>query len=379
MSNFAIGLIGHEQFGNQPARLFGPVGCGPYDHALSWRSDARSCQRPFTFDFNHARAAVSVGSVAGLVGMAEMRDQRALTLGHIPDGLTGFGGDGNVIENELGVRHGVPAILCRSVRFRESPTTNCQRGAIRMYRSHALGKHGYPAPSCRGASIERPVDETRRCFRISNNVSDGFHGNVQPVSILLIVQPAILRPSTKTTWSSELSFSPIRYRSVSKVQMCVNLLPFSSASSCQCLRIDGKGHEIPAFLAHVRTCGSVSIVVPAATAVLARNVVQACHSGSVLRHGPTPTFTDRRTSVWPTRWKPSMAVEGGRKRSENRCPDLQKGNFGHSLSVKSAASTITIQPGQKSQLGTSLNTSHPAITPKGTETEKNGVSTMASA
>ena len=83
------GLIRHQQLQHHPARAPGPFAVRAHRHAGGRTPDARSGQHPLSLHFHHARAAVAVRPVAGLRVVAQVRDHRALPLGHLPEGLPG--------------------------------------------------------------------------------------------------------------------------------------------------------------------------------------------------------------------------------------------------------------------------------------------------
>ena len=62
-------------------------GRGMHDHARTRPALARGGEHPLPFDLDHARAAVAVGSVAGLMRVAEMGDVGAEAMRHLPDRL----------------------------------------------------------------------------------------------------------------------------------------------------------------------------------------------------------------------------------------------------------------------------------------------------
>ena len=69
-------------------------------------ADAGRREHALALDLDHAGAAVAVGPVAGLGQPAEMRDEGALALGHLPDGLAGLRLDLAAVEGELdGIGH----------------------------------------------------------------------------------------------------------------------------------------------------------------------------------------------------------------------------------------------------------------------------------
>ena len=83
----ARGLVGDQQLHHHPARGRRPLGRGVHDHARTRPALARGGEHPLPLDLDHARAAVAVGPVAGLVRVAEMRDVGAEAMRHLPDRL----------------------------------------------------------------------------------------------------------------------------------------------------------------------------------------------------------------------------------------------------------------------------------------------------
>ena len=94
-------LVGDEHLHHHPARSLRPLGVGMHHHPWRRPALARSGEHPLSFDLHHARAAVAVGPVAGLVGVAQMRDVGTEPMRDLPDRLAGGRLDGAAIEGEL--------------------------------------------------------------------------------------------------------------------------------------------------------------------------------------------------------------------------------------------------------------------------------------
>ena len=80
-------LVGHQHLHHHPARRFRPLGGGVHHQARRRPALARCGEHPLSLDLHHARAAVAVGPVAGLVRVAQMRDVGAETMRDLPDRL----------------------------------------------------------------------------------------------------------------------------------------------------------------------------------------------------------------------------------------------------------------------------------------------------
>ena len=100
VGDVALGLVGHQQLHDHLAGLVGALGGSADHHAFAGFTDAGRGQRALAVDLDHAGAAVAVGAVARLVGVAQVRDGRAFALGHLPDGFAGQGGDVLAVEGE---------------------------------------------------------------------------------------------------------------------------------------------------------------------------------------------------------------------------------------------------------------------------------------
>ena len=100
VGDVALGLIGDQQLHDHLAGLVGALGRSADHHAFAGLTDAGGGQRAFAVNLHHARAAVTVGAVARLVGVAQVRDGRAFALGHLPDGFAGQGGHVLAVEGE---------------------------------------------------------------------------------------------------------------------------------------------------------------------------------------------------------------------------------------------------------------------------------------
>src|SRR6056297_2500028 len=101
MRGVALGLVGKQHLDHHLARGFGAVRVGRDDHAFAGLADAGGHERTFALDFDHAGAAVAIGTIAGSGLVAEMRDYQATTIGDLPDRQTGFGLDLLSIECDL--------------------------------------------------------------------------------------------------------------------------------------------------------------------------------------------------------------------------------------------------------------------------------------
>ena len=80
-------LIGDEHLHHHPARGLRPLGGGVHHHARRRPALARCGEHPLALHLHHARAAVAVGPVAGLVRVAQMRYVGAETMRDLPDRL----------------------------------------------------------------------------------------------------------------------------------------------------------------------------------------------------------------------------------------------------------------------------------------------------
>ena len=100
VGDVALGLVGDQQLHDHLAGLVGALGGSADHHAFAGFTDAGRGQRALAVDLDHAGAAVAVGAVARLVGVAQVRDGRAFALGHLPDGFAGQGGDVLAVEGE---------------------------------------------------------------------------------------------------------------------------------------------------------------------------------------------------------------------------------------------------------------------------------------
>ena len=85
--DFARRLVGDEHLHHHPARGLRPLGGGTHHQARRHPALARSGEHPLALHLHHARAAVAVGPVAGLVRVAQMRDVGAETMRDLPDRL----------------------------------------------------------------------------------------------------------------------------------------------------------------------------------------------------------------------------------------------------------------------------------------------------
>jgi hypothetical protein len=93
-------LIRHQQLHHHGAGVLGTRVVGGDFHPLARRADAARGENALALDLHHAGAAVTVGPVARLVGVAEMRDIRGMTLRGLPDGLARVGVDIHAVELE---------------------------------------------------------------------------------------------------------------------------------------------------------------------------------------------------------------------------------------------------------------------------------------
>ena len=80
-------LVGHQHLHHHAARGFRPLGGGVHHQAGCRPALARCREHPLALDLHHARTAVAVGPVAGLVRVAQMRDVGAETMRDLPDRL----------------------------------------------------------------------------------------------------------------------------------------------------------------------------------------------------------------------------------------------------------------------------------------------------
>jgi hypothetical protein len=85
MRRLARWLVGHQQFDDHLAGLFGALVLRFTTMPSAGFADAGGGKRALALDLDHAGAAVAVGPVAGLVAPAQMRNGRAFALGHLPD------------------------------------------------------------------------------------------------------------------------------------------------------------------------------------------------------------------------------------------------------------------------------------------------------
>src|SRR5882672_9850139 len=103
---FARTHVAREQLEHHAARLGGALGLRRHLHAFRRLADARSREHPLALDLDHAGPAVAVHSIPRQVDVAQVRDLRALALGHVPNRLAWARGDFLAVqlENDL-VRH----------------------------------------------------------------------------------------------------------------------------------------------------------------------------------------------------------------------------------------------------------------------------------
>ena len=80
-------LVGDEQLHHHPARGLCPLGRGVHHQARRRPALARCGEHPLALDLHHARAAVAVGPVAGLMRVAQVRNVGAMTMRDLPDRL----------------------------------------------------------------------------------------------------------------------------------------------------------------------------------------------------------------------------------------------------------------------------------------------------
>ena len=98
-ARLAFGLVGQQQCQHLLPRLAGPLGAGALHHHAGGRlADAAGGEHALPLDLHHAGAAVAVGTVAGGVLEAQVRNGLAGTLGHLPEGLAGPGADLGAIQ-----------------------------------------------------------------------------------------------------------------------------------------------------------------------------------------------------------------------------------------------------------------------------------------
>ena len=96
----ALGLIGEQQLHDHAPRGPGPVRSGHHLHAGRRLADAGCREHALALDLDHAGAAVAIGAIAGLGQPAQVRDDGALALGDLPDGLAGPRLDLAAVERE---------------------------------------------------------------------------------------------------------------------------------------------------------------------------------------------------------------------------------------------------------------------------------------
>ena len=116
-------LVREQHLEDHPARGFGAFGSGAHRHAFGRQTDAGRGEHPLALDLDHAGAAVAVGAVARLVGIAKMRNFRPQTVRDLPDRLARRGRDGLTVQRECSrFAHGAaPAPIWYALRRRQPP------------------------------------------------------------------------------------------------------------------------------------------------------------------------------------------------------------------------------------------------------------------
>ena len=94
------GLVGNQQLHHHAAGLLfaGLIRC--HDHPFGGFTNTAGRQRPFAFNSHHTGPTIAVRPVAGRGFMAQMRDDKAAPVGHLPDGFTRCGGYGFPVQFE---------------------------------------------------------------------------------------------------------------------------------------------------------------------------------------------------------------------------------------------------------------------------------------
>ena len=100
MRDVALWLVRHEHLHHHLAGLHFArlVSCD--NHALGRFANTRRSQSTLALDCNHTSAAVTVGPIARLWLVAQMRDHKAATIGDLPDGHAFFSFDRFTIKCE---------------------------------------------------------------------------------------------------------------------------------------------------------------------------------------------------------------------------------------------------------------------------------------
>ncbi len=91
-------LVRDEELEHEPLRGPGPRGGRVHRHPGAGLAHARGGEDPLALDLDHARAAIAVGTVAGLLRMAQVRDLAAMAAGDLPDRLARPGLDLVAVE-----------------------------------------------------------------------------------------------------------------------------------------------------------------------------------------------------------------------------------------------------------------------------------------
>ena len=97
----AVRLVRNKKLEHHLPRRFGAVRCRLHLHAFTRLANAARGQNALTFDLDHAGAAIAVGAIAGLGGIAKMWDVGAKTLCNLPYGLAVERLDFFTVEDEF--------------------------------------------------------------------------------------------------------------------------------------------------------------------------------------------------------------------------------------------------------------------------------------
>nr|ABC25292.1 hypothetical protein [uncultured marine bacterium Ant24C4] len=111
--NLLLWLISDKHFHHHATRLNFARLVSCYDHAVGWFTDTRCGQSAFTINRDHTRPAVSVGPIALLRLVAEVRNDKATAIGNFPNRFTGHCGDCLTVEGKCDRGHG-RAPCCQS-------------------------------------------------------------------------------------------------------------------------------------------------------------------------------------------------------------------------------------------------------------------------
>src|SRR5271167_5195393 len=125
MCNGAVRLVADQQFEHHLARKTGTLAGGLNLHTGGRLADARSGEYPLALDLDHAGPAIAIRAIAGLRQPAEVRDLDALSVGDLPDRLTGLGLDLSPVEGKADrIGHGRPLF------FACGPSPSRLRGSL---------------------------------------------------------------------------------------------------------------------------------------------------------------------------------------------------------------------------------------------------------